>query len=90
MYYEKPAVTFTIEGSGVNYVSLNGVTGIEAENGNVEQYAQAMVKLSEDADLCLKFGRAGKERVKTFFTQEIFRNKMRQVLAATCSEGETE
>ncbi len=90
MYYEKPAVTFTIEGSGVNYVSLNGVTGIEAENGNVEQYAQAMVKLSEDADLCLKFGREGKERVKTFFTQEIFRNKMRQVLAATCSEGETE
>ena len=32
MYFGKPTVTFTIEGSGVNFVSLNGVTGIEVPN----------------------------------------------------------
>ena len=34
MYYKKPAVTFTIPGSGVNYVSLDKVTGIEVEKNN--------------------------------------------------------
>lgn len=29
MYCYTPAVTFTIEGSGVNWVNLNGITGIE-------------------------------------------------------------
>lgn len=37
MYYEKPAVTFTIPGSGVNYVCLNSENGIEVENRNVEK-----------------------------------------------------
>lgn len=41
MYYGKPAVTFTIPGSGVNYVSINGETGIEVENRNVK----SMLKL---------------------------------------------
>lgn len=48
MYYEKPAVTFTIPGSGVNYVSLNRVTGIEVENRNVEKYADAMQTLAQN------------------------------------------
>lgn len=47
MYYKKPAVTFTIPGSGVNYVSLDKVTGIEVENRNVEKYADAMRILSK-------------------------------------------
>ena len=69
MYYEKPAVTFTIPGSGVNYVSLNRVTGIEVENHNVEKYADAMQTLAQNKELCLKYGKAGKERVKTIFCQ---------------------
>lgn len=88
MCYEKPALTFTIQGSGVNYVSLDGVTGIEVENANVEQYANAMVKLSEDVEYRLKLGRAAKERVNRFFTQEIFDKKIRQVLSDLFAEGD--
>ena len=46
MYYEKPAITFTIPGSGVNNVSLDGVTGIEVENRDIEKYPEAMKKIS--------------------------------------------
>ena len=88
MCYEKPALTFTIQGSGVNYVSLDGVTGIEVENANVEQYANAMVKLSEDVEYRLKLGCAAKERVNRFFTQEIFDKKVRQVLSDLFAEGD--
>ena len=72
MYYEKPAVTFTIPGSGVNYVSLNRVTGIEVENRNVEKYADAMQTLAQNKELCLKYGKAGKERVKNNFLSTQF------------------
>ena len=72
MYYEKPAVTFTIPGSGVNYVSLNRVTGIEVENRNVEKYADAMRTLAQNKELCLKYGKAGKERVKNNFLSTQF------------------
>ena len=59
MAFAKPSVTFTIKGSGVNYVSLNGVTGIEVANGDVEAYAAAIRTLKEDAALREKFGRGG-------------------------------
>lgn len=63
MYYEKPTITFTIPGSGVNYVSLDRVTGIEVENRNVEKYAEAMETLASDAKLRKKYGLAAKQRV---------------------------
>lgn len=72
MYYEKPTVTFTIPGSGVNYVSLNQVTGIEVENRNVEKYAEAMRTLAQNKELCQKYGKAGKERVENNFLSTQF------------------
>ena len=42
MYFANPAVTFTIPGSGVNYVNLADVTGIECPNGDVRAYANAL------------------------------------------------
>lgn len=72
MYFGKPAVTFTIEGSGVNYVSLNGVTGIEAENGNLSAFTRAIVKLAEDGDLRVKYGAAARERVEQNFLYKSF------------------
>lgn len=68
MYQAKPAVTFTIEGSGVNYVSLNGVTGIEVENKNARAYAEAIEKLAKDEALRIRYGKAAKERVEENFT----------------------
>ena len=80
MYYEKPAVTFTIPGSGVNYVSLDGVTGIEVENRNVEKYAEAVKKLSMDKDLRDKYGKAGKKRVIENFLDGQFRENIRNLI----------
>lgn len=75
MYYEKPAVTFTIPGSGVNYVCLNGENGIEVENRNIEQYAEALRKLAKDEIMRKKYGKAGKERVKeNFLNTQFYKN----------------
>lgn len=80
MYYEKPAVTFTIPGSGVNYVCLNGKNGIEVENRNIKQYAEAMIKLATDDKLRGIYGRAGKKRVMENFLYEQYIKRMRKML----------
>ena len=84
MYYEKPAITFTIPGSGVNYVCLNGKTGIEVENQNVEQYAAAIKVLAQDKKLCRKYGRAGKERVLNKFLSTDFADNIRKEVKTVC------
>lgn len=80
MYYGKPAVTFTIPGSGVNYVSLNGETGIEVENRNVEAYADAMKKLADNPELRSLYGEAGKKRVEENFLNTQFKENIIRVL----------
>lgn len=68
MYCGTPAVTFTIPGSGVNWVSPNGETGIEVPNGDDKAYAEAVDKLIEDKELNKKYGVAGHQRVVENFT----------------------
>lgn len=75
MYYEKPAVTFSIPGSGVNYVCLNGETGIEVENKNVLKYAEALEKLAADESLRKQYGKAGRKRiVDNFLSTQFYEN----------------
>ena len=80
MSFAKPSVTFTIEGSGVNYVSLNGVTGIEVKNGDIEAYAAAIRKLKEDEALREAYGKAAREREQELFTEAAFRRNVRALL----------
>ncbi len=80
LYFEKPAVTFNVPGSGVNYVSLDGVTGIEVPNRDVEAYAQALKKLADDPDLRKKYGAAGKQRVEENFLSEQFKDNISGVI----------
>ena len=80
MAFGKPAVTFTIEGSGVNYVSENGVTGIEVENRNVKAYAEAMTELAENEQLREQYGAAAKQRVLDNFTFTQFRQNILRLL----------
>lgn len=68
MYCGTPAVTFTIPGSGVNWVSLNGETGLEVPNGDDKAYAEAVDKLIEDKELNKKYGVVGHQRVVENFT----------------------
>ena len=80
MYFEKPAVTFTIEGSGVNYVNLNNETGIEVENCNDAAFADAIKKLATNKELAKKYGKNAKERVENNFMFAQFKNNVNALL----------
>lgn len=67
MYCSTPAITFTIEGSGVNWVSVNGETGIECENGDSLAFAKAIDKLLTDSSLRDKLGCNAKKRIEELF-----------------------
>lgn len=67
MYCHTPAVTFTIEGSGVNWVNLNGVTGIEVANGDDRAYAEAVDRLITDEALRFVYAKAAHKRVSKNF-----------------------
>jgi rhamnosyl/mannosyltransferase len=70
MYCGSVPVTFTIEGSGVNWVSLKGETGEEVPLGDVKDYAAAIDKLLGDKELYMKYASAGKDRITRMFTCE--------------------
>ena len=76
MYCGTPAVTFTIPGSGVNWVSLNGETGIEVPNCDDVDFAQAIDKLLTDKDLSKKYAENGIKRVKENFTIPVMTTTM--------------
>ena len=80
MYFGKPAVTFFIQGSGVNFVNLAGVTGIECPNRDVHAYAEALRKLAGDPELREKMGNAAKARVEDNFTEKQFRKNILKLL----------
>lgn len=80
MYYGKPAITFNIEGSGVNYVNLNNITGIEVENKCVAQYAKAILDLSNNKQLINKLGYAAKNRVEKLFLYEDYKKNIKEYI----------
>ncbi|WP_295077791.1 glycosyltransferase [Ruminococcus sp.] len=80
MYFGKPAVTFTIKGSGVNYVSLDGVTGTECPNADTEAYAEALKKLAYDEELRGRYGAAARQRVMDNFMFEGFRDRVNRLI----------
>lgn len=73
MYFAKPAVTFTIPGSGVNYVSINNETGIEVPNSDDIKFAEAIKALGNDINLRNKYGNNAKQRVIDNFTFKQFK-----------------
>lgn len=70
MYCGSVPVTFTIEGSGVNWVSVKDETGIEIPLGEVKAYAEAIDKLLCDKELYSKYASAGKNRIVSMFTSK--------------------
>lgn len=86
MYYGKPAVTFTIPGSGVNYVNLNGVTGIECPNRDAKAYAAALMKLKEDTALRKQYGEQARDRILNHFTQRQFEENVHRLLKSLQEE----
>ena len=80
MYCHTPAVTFTIPGSGVNWVNLDGVTGIEVPNADSRAFAEAIDKLLADDALADKYAQAGRQRVLENFTIDKMVEKYMQEL----------
>jgi len=72
MYYGKPVVTFTIKGSGVNFVTINNETGLECPNSDSTEYAKALEKLANDPKLRKQMGEKGRQRVLDNFTEKQF------------------
>lgn len=67
MYCHTPAVTFSIYGSGVNWVSINNETCLEVPNGDDKAYANAIDELLQDNILCNRLADNGVQRVKNNF-----------------------
>lgn len=79
MYCKSVPVTFTIKGSGVNYVSINNQTGLEVENSNSEAYAKAIDRLIVDSDIRKEYADKGYQRVLDNFTVEREKEKALQL-----------
>ena len=76
MFFGKPAVTFHIPGSGVNYVNVKDVTGLEVPNGDSQAYAKAIKKLADNTTLRETMGLAAKRRVEELFMMKEFRKNI--------------
>ena len=79
MYCYTPPVTFSIPASGVNYVSLNGETGLEVPNSNAVEFAQAIDRLLSEDTLRLKMAEFGHRRVGELFTSRTFSEKLKDI-----------
>lgn len=76
MYCGAVPVTFTIEGSGVNWVSLDGVTGLEVSNSDAVALGQSIDTLLTDKSLYGKFSQNARDRVLSNFTMDAIRNTL--------------
>lgn len=79
MYCYTPAVTFTIEGSGVNWVNLNDVTGIEVANKDTKAFAEAIDKILSNKELAERYAEAAHRRVVDNFTIPKMMEEMNKV-----------
>lgn len=76
MYCYTPAITFTIEGSGVNWVNLDGITGLEVNNSDATRFAAAVNKLLANPSLKKKFACEARRRVENLFVINSIKEKL--------------
>lgn len=82
MYFGKPAVTFNIPGSGVNYVCINNEDGLEVPNKDINGYANALKMLGNNPTLRKEYGKNGKERVIKKFLNHTYNKNIKNVISA--------
>ncbi len=79
MYCHCVPVVFHLEGSGVNWVSVKGQTGLEVPLGNLQAYADAIDQLLEDEALRKRYAEAAHQRVLDMFTDKQAVKQMEKV-----------
>lgn len=80
MGYGKACVTFTIEGSGVNYVALNNVNCLEAPNRDSKAFAEALKTLASNDELRKEFANNSRNRFEELFTYEKYKENISNLL----------
>ena len=70
MYCRCAPVSCVIEGSGVNWVSIDKETGIVVPLNDVKALAGAIDTLASDEDLCRRYASAARQRIIENFTKE--------------------
>lgn len=75
----KPAVTFTIPGSGVNYVNLNGTTGLEARNSDGKDLASKIEELFSEKEEYQRFAKQAQERSHSLFSRDVFAKHIQEL-----------
>lgn len=80
MFFGKPAVTFHIPGSGVNYVNRKDVTGLEVPNGDSQAYAEAIKRLADDPGTRNAMGMEAKKRVEKLFMTSTFTSNILEMI----------
>lgn len=66
MKHSKPVINTNL-GTGVNYVSVDGETGLTVEPENPEQLSNAINRLLKDDDLRINYGINARKRVEKLF-----------------------
>lgn len=66
LYFGKPIITTNVEGSGMNYVNRNDITGMTVPVGNPEMLASSINKILSDKKLYNTFSKNALERFKEF------------------------
>ncbi|KAA6350189.1 Alpha-D-kanosaminyltransferase [termite gut metagenome] len=79
MYCKAVPVTFAIKGSGVNWVNLKDITGLEVENGNSEEFGKAIDTLLQNNKLRMQFAENGYQRVLENFTMKTIRLQIENI-----------
>lgn len=73
MYCKAVPVTFSIDGSGVNWVNLNGVTGIEVTNKDSVAFAAAIDRLLINQGMRDEYANNARQRVLDMFTVSVIK-----------------
>ena len=75
MYCKCVPVTFTLKGSGVNWVNINGETGYEVALGDIQKFAQAIDEIISQPERRKEMADAARNRITTLFTEQISAQK---------------
>ncbi len=79
MYCGLPSVTFTIPGSGVNWVSPHQKTGLEVKNRDSQALAHAINLLLNDNSLRIRLGENASKRANELYTTNSIRKDLEEV-----------
>jgi rhamnosyl/mannosyltransferase len=70
MYFGKPILSSRLEGSGMNWIVEDGVTGLKFEPMDVDSLVAALRQMAADADARLRMGAAGRAKFEANFSIE--------------------